>query len=247
MARGAADAPAGSAPAAAPAATGPGGDEPPAAIPEKYLVKNEDGTTNWEASALKQAQGYQHLSQKLGTDAPPKSPEDYAPELPEGITLDALKTDPMFAGFLKGAHAKGMSNAQVSYAIAEFQQRMTLAEQMCNSPEVGEAELRKVWPTDQQLQQGLGQSFRAAKAFSADEAHMQRLDAKFGNDPDYIRLMARIGGELGEDTPPGGITPVESETRAQLMASPAYLDAKHPDHATVTAKVKALYAKEYPS
>lgn len=138
-----------------------------------------------------------------------------------------------------------MTNAQVSYAISEFQQRMQLAEQMRNSPEIGEAELRKVWQTDQQMQQGLGQSFRAAKTFAADDDHMQRLDAKFGNDPDYIRLLARIGKELGEDTPPGGITPVESETRAQLMASPAYLDSKHPEHASVVAKVKALYGKEH--
>lgn len=246
LARGAADAPAGSAPATASGtagATASAGE--PAAIPEKYLVKNEDGTTNWEASALKQAQGYQHLSTRLGSDAPPKSPEDYAPELPAGFSLDTLKTDPLFAGFLKGAHSKGMTNAQVSYAISEFQQRMQLAEQMRNSPEIGEAELRKVWQTDQQMQQGLGQSFRAAKTFAADDDHMQRLDAKFGNDPDYIRLLARIGKELGEDTPPGGITPVESETRAQLMASPAYLDSKHPEHASVVAKVKALYGKEH--
>ncbi|MEL4181231.1 hypothetical protein [Roseateles sp. PN1] len=241
LARGAADAADGSATAAAPAGPADG----VSAIPEKYLVKNEDGTTNWEASALKQAQGYQHLSQRLGSDAPPKSPEEYAPELPAGVTLDALKSDPMYAGFLKGAHSKGMTNAQVGYVVAEFAQRMQLAEQMRNSPEVGEAELRKVWQTDQQMQQGLGQSYRAAKTFSQDEGHMQRLDAKFGNDPDYIQLMARIGKELGEDSPPGGITPVESETRAQLMASPAYLDNKHPEHKATVAKVRMLYEKQH--
>lgn len=241
LARGAADAADGSATAAAPA----GSVAAVSAIPEKYIVTKADGSTDWEASALKQAQGYQHLSQRLGSDAPPKSPEEYAPELPAGITLDALKTDPMYAGFLKGAHAKGMTNTQVGYVVAEFAQRMALAEQMRNSPEIGEAELRKVWQTDQQLQQGLGQSFRAAKTFASDDAHMQRLDAKFGNDPDYIRLMARIGSELGEDTPPGGITPVESDTRAQLMSSPAYLDGKHPDHARTVAKVRVLYDKEH--
>lgn len=246
LARGAADAHAGSAPTGTPGAAGATtGADQPAPIPEKYIVKKEDGSTDWEASALKQAQGYQHLSQRLGSDAPPKSPEEYAPELPSGITLDALKTDPMYAGFLKGAHAKGMTNAQVSYAVAEFTQRMALAEQMRNSPAIGEAELRKVWQTDQQLQQGLGQSFRAAKTFASDAEHMDRLDAKFGNDPDYIRLMARIGSELGEDTPPGGITPVESDTRAQLMSSPAYLDGKHPDHARTVAKVRVLYDKEH--
>lgn len=245
MARGAAAAPGGSGPAAAPAAAG-GGADAPASVPEKYLVKNEDGTPNWEASALKQAQGYQHLAQKLGTDAPPKTPEEYAPELPQGLTLDALKTDPMFAGFLKGAHAKGLSNAQVSYVLGEFQQRMQLMEDQKSDPGVAEAELGKVWTTPQQMEKGLANSFRGAKAFAADDEHAKRLDEKFGNDPDFIRLMAKVGSELGEDRPPEGLSSVEQESLESLMSSAAYTDAKNPQHASTVAKVRALYAKKYP-
>lgn len=178
-------------------------------------------------------------------EAPPKTAEEYAPELPAGITMDTLKTDPLFAGFLKGAHAKGLNNAQVSYAISEFQQRMQLAEQQRNDPGVAQAELEKVWTSPQEMEQGLNASFRGAQAFAEDKDHAARLDKKFGNDPDFIRLMARVGKELGEDAPPQGLNTVEAESLEALKANPAYLDQKHPEHRVVVAKVKALYDKKY--
>lgn len=244
MARGAAAAGDGQPPAGGDA---PAGDQP-AAIPEKYLVKREDGTTDWEASALKQAQGYQHLATKLGAgDAPPKSPDDYSPELPAGLTMDALKGDPLFAGFLKGAHGKGLSNAQVSYVLAEFQQRVQLMQEQAADPAVAEAELGKVWATPQQMERGLSNCYRGAQAFAEDAEHAARIDKKFGSDPDFIRLMAKVGAELGEDKlPGGGLTPVETDTLASLRRSDAYTDAKHPDHATTVAKVTALYRKLHP-
>lgn len=191
--------------------------------------------------------GYAPLERRLHAgEAPPKSADEYAPELPQGITIDALKGDPLFAGFLKGAHAKGMNNAQVSYAISEFQQRMALVEQQRNNPEVAEAELRKVWKDDAQLNAGLTQSYRGARAFAVDDDHAQRLEKKFGNDPDFIQLMAGVGKELGEDTPPAGLTTVETETLDSLKRNPAYLDAKHPEHGVIVAKVSALYRKLHP-
>lgn len=248
MARGAAGAAdAGASAAAADAATGAQGDAAPA-FPDKYLVKREDGTTDWEASALKQAQGYTELSKLMGTaERPPKTPEEYAPELPAGVTLDMVKGDPLFAGFLKGAHAKGLTNGQVSYILGEFQQRMVLHEEQRNNPAIAEAELQKVWGTPQQMQIGLRDSFRAAKSFAVDDDHAARIDKKFGNDPDFIRLMAKIGGELGEDKPVGGLSPVETETLDSLKQHPAYFDAKHPEHKLITAKVTALYNKLHPS
>lgn len=244
MARGATTPAPGPAPAGAPA---PGGDQPPA-VPEKYLVKNEDGSTNWEASALKQAQGYGALANRLGSgEARPATPEDYAPELPAGLTMDALKGDPMFAGFLKGAHAKGLNNGQVSYILSEFQQRMSLMEQQRNDPGVAEAELSKVWTTPQQMQSGLANGYRAAQAFAESPEHAAQLEAKFGNDPDFIRLMARIGGELGEDKPVVGLTNMETETLESLKLHPAYSDARHPEHRVIAAKVSALYQKMVPN
>lgn len=215
-------------------------------MPEKYQVKNEDGTINWEASALKQAQGYAALAQRMGAgEAPPKDPDGYAPELPQGVTLDALKSDPLYAGFLKGAHAKGLNNAQVGWLLGQFQERMAMAT-AGPDPTVAEAELAGIWKLPGEMDKNLANSYRAAHAFAADKEHAARLEQKFGNDPDFIRLMAKIGGELGEDRPPEGISSVEQETLENLMRHPAYLDKTHAEHAVIVAKARALYAKKYP-
>jgi hypothetical protein len=215
-------------------------------VPEKYQVKNEDGTVNWEASALKMAQGHAALEKRLGAgEAPPKDPDSYAPDLPQGVTMDALKSDPLYAGFLKGAHAKGLNNAQVGWLLGQFQERMAMAT-AGPDPTVAEAELAGIWKLPGEMDKNLSNSYRAAHAFAADKEHAERVEQKFGNDPDFIRLMAKIGGELGEDRPPEGITSVEQETLESLIASPAYMDAKHPEHAKTVAKTRALYAKKYP-
>lgn len=244
MARGAAAAPAGPAPAGGPASA-----EQPAAIPEKYLVKREDGSTDWEASALKQAQGYGELAKRMGAgEAPPQTPDGYTPELPQGVTMEQLKTDPMFAGFLKGAHAVGLNNKQVSYLLGEYQQRIQLIEDQRANPAVAEAELGKVWTNEQAMSRGLNNAYRGAQAFAEDTEHAARLDKKFGSDPDFIRLMAKVGAELGEDTlPGGGLTQVEADTLESLRKSAAYTDSKHPEHAAAVAKVSALYAKLHPT
>jgi hypothetical protein len=234
--RGAAAAPppAAAAPAAAPAA--------PATIPEKFIVKREDGTVDHEATALKIAtEGYAPLERRLHAgDAPPKAADDYAPTLPDGFKLDDLKKDPLYTGFLKGAHARGMTNAQLSYVLEGWAQR----EQMRSSPEVAEAELRKDWPDDATLQAGLVRAFRATAAYAGNDETRARLEAKFSNDPDFIRLMSRIGGEMAEDKPAAGLNVNESETLDSLMKHPAYFDAKHPEHGMIVSRTKALYAKK---
>ncbi len=192
------------------------------------------------------AQGHAALEKRLGAgEAPPKDPDSYAPELPQGVTMEALKSDPLYAGFLKGAHAKGLNNAQVGWLLGQFQERMAMAT-AGPDPTVAEAELAKVWTLPGELDKNLSNSYRAAHAFAADKEHAARLEQKFGNDPDFIRLMAKIGGELGEDRPPEGISSVEQETLESLMAGAAYHDAKHPEHGKTVAKVRALYAKKYP-
>jgi hypothetical protein len=155
------------------------------------------------------------------------------------MTMDALKQDPLYAGFLKGAHSRGINNAQLSWVLAEYAQRMT------PNPAVAEAELRKVWPDDATLNAALGRSHRATSTFGKEL--MERLDAKFGNDPDFIMFTERVGAELGEDKGVNtGITAVEQESLESLMSHPSYIDTKHPEHDKTVARVRALYAKKFP-
>jgi len=232
--------------AAAASPAQPPADAPASPIPAKYQVKTADGQVDVDASMAKWSEGHSNLEKRLGAgDAPPATPEDYAPTLPQGLTMETLKADPLFSGFLKGAHARGMSNADVSFVLESYQARMALA----NSPEAGEAQLRKDWVTDDQMERGLAESYRAVAAFTnGDKDRMARIEAKFGNDPDFVWLTAQIGKELQEDTSvQGGLTGGEQQTRESLMSSPAYFDPKHPDHGKVTAQVRALYEKQFPS
>lgn len=246
MARGAAAPAPGSAPTGAPA---PAGESAPATIPEKYIVKKEDGSTDWEASALKTAQGYGELAKRFGGgEAPPQTPDGYAPDLPQGVSMEQLKTDPMFAGFLNGAHAVGLNNKQVSYLLGEFQQRVQLMQEQAADPAIAEAELGKMWTTPQQMERGLTGAYRGTQAFAADAEHAARIDKKFGSDPDFIRLMAKVGSELGEDRlPEGGLNQAETETLESLRKSEAYTNPKHADHAKTVAQVTRLYQKLHPA
>lgn len=251
----AAPAPAPSAPAA-PAASllsrgaaptpAPAEGAPVSPIPAKFQVKREDGSVDEVASAAKMGEAYTQLEKRLGTgDAPPATPEDYKPTIPEGLTIETLKADPLYQGFLKGAHARGMTNQQVSYVLEALAERETAR----NSPELAEADLRATWPTDQQMQKGLADAFRATKAFGAvDQKRHERIEAKFANDPDFLWLMAQIGKELQEDTSvTGGLSSSEQSSLESLMASKAYHDSKDPQHAETVARVRSLYAKRYPS
>lgn len=211
-------------------------------MPEKFVVKKEDGTTDWEATALKvAADGYTPLERRLHAgDAPPKAPEDYAPTVPPGMSLEALKADPLYQGFLKGAHARGMTNAHVSYVLDAMAQR--------SQPDLAAAEqtLREHWKTEQELERGLSSSYRGMARFAGSAEAAKRLEAKFGNDPDFILFASRIGAELSEDVPAPGLSAAENDSLESLMASPAYFDAKHPEHARTVARARALYAKKYP-
>ncbi|MGS4821722.1 hypothetical protein ACN4GA_22295, partial [Raoultella terrigena] len=61
-----------------------------------------------------------------------------------------------------------------------------------------------------------------------------------------IRMLAKIGAEMQEDSPAGtDSNPEEQQTIRDLMKSPVYMDSKHADHERVSAQVKAYYQKRF--
>ncbi len=176
-------------------------------MPEKYRTNKEDGSIDLEASSRKIAEAYKHLETRMGSgDAPPKSADEYAVKLEgvEGFNWDEFKADESSQAFLKGAHAKGMTNAQVEYVLGEYMKvapglvegGVQLNQQDCT------AALKGVWTDDQAMQAGVRSSYRAAEAFASPEGqpgNFQALMAKYGNDPDFIAFTANIGKELQED------------------------------------------------
>lgn len=232
--------------ATSPAASNSGAGE---WFPEKHRVTKEDGTLDLEASSRKVAEAYSALEKRLGTGAPPKTPEEYELSgLPEAVKIEDLKADPETAGFLKGAHAKGMTNEQVSWVLNEY---LTRAPQLmqANSEiarEEAEAELQKSWSTPDAYQQNIGAAFRAFQAY-ADPADVANIDA-IGNNPIVVRLLANIGKEIAEDKPVGGTLPagIDFEVRTKEILNELQALPQHdPRRQKLRQEYDDLFARKY--
>lgn len=252
-----------------------GGGQPPAAatpaagtllnqgagndfIPEKYRVNGADGALDLDQSSRKLAEAYGNLEKRMGSgDAPPKTAEEYAPKVEaEGFSFDEFKADPVGQAFLKGAHAKGLTNDQVSYVIGAYldaapdliEGGAAMSLQDCT------AALKTVWADDQSMKAGVSASYRAAQAFASEgtaPGNFDALMAKYGNDPDFIAFTANIGKELREDIPVNHGNPASdadfnvraAELRKQLEEMPVH----DPKRAGVKAQLDGMYAARYPS
>lgn len=237
----------------------PDGSTPPAPvvpladrIPEKYRVAKEDGSIDVEASTAKLLDGHAELQKKFGAgDLPPKTPEDYAPTV-EGLDFEELKADPQYAGFLKGAHAKGLTNDQVSWVLNEYASRAgddgAVAALGMTTAEFQQA-MEPVWQDVGGYQAGMGLAMRTLRTYGGDLTKEEL--ATIPNNPIVAKVLAAIGKELPEDggTPRAGTMNVadwETEVTT-LRGSEAYNDAKHPEHKQAIAKMAQLYAKRYPN
>jgi hypothetical protein len=225
-----------------------GAEGGPISIPEKFQVKKEDGSLDFEASALKLAENYGHLEKRMGSgDAPPKSADDYQIAVPD-VLKDTWnpKEDPLLGEFLKEAHAVGMNQKQVDLAMQKYldvvpkllQGAQALSAEDCT------AELQKEWKTDDQYKAEVRKAYQAAVAYG--DADAEAILKDYGNDPRVIRLLARVGGEMGEDksvTPPGGGNP-SGQPVETLMTSEAYNNPKHPDHMKVSKQVADHFTRQ---
>lgn len=227
-----------------------GAGEPGASdwLPEKYRVMGEDGKLNIEGSARKLADAHTSLEKRLGSvGTPPKTADEYEPKVEvEGFNWEEFKADPRMQSFMKTAHAKGITNDQMSFILGEYAQR---APELVGGAaeldsEAASTQLREVWKTDAEFNKNIGLAFRAFNSL-ADDADKGRID-EIGNNPMVIRMLAKVGAEMQEDAPAGGDVNIEEQqTIRDLMKSPAYMDPKHADHERVSATVKAYYQKRY--
>lgn len=225
-------------------------------IPEKYRTNKEDGTLDLEASSRKVAEAYKHLETRMGSgDAPPKTAEEYAVKLEgvEGFNWDEFKKDESTQSFLKGAHAKGLTNDQVQYVIGEYMKAAPglidgaaqLTAQDCT------AALKSLWADDKTLTANVGASYRAAQAFASEgtaPGNFNSLMAKYGNDPDFIAFTANIGKELKEDSAinGGGVNEADFAVKsAELREQLQKLDVHDPKRPAIQAQLNAMYDSKY--
>ncbi len=243
-----------------------GAGEEAAWLPEKYRVK-VDGKDeiDFQASARKLGEGYKALEAKLGSGATgtvPENPDSYQLTVPtdaegkplvEGVDLQEFMADPMYKALATKAHAAGISNEQMNFFVGEYLQ---MAPQLFEANlQLGADEARQtlsaVWKDDAAMKAGLASAARAAQGFAAPAGQPGNYDnvmQKFGNDPDFLALMASIGKEMGEDKPISSDPVAAADWQDQvdaLKANPAYMDKSHPQHASVVRQVSDMYQKRY--
>lgn len=220
-------------------------------FPEKYAVKNEDGTVNVSESTRKLLDGYNNLAKKMGETGGvvPDSAEGYKLDfnpnelgLPENITPEVLKNDADFKQFAEEAHKAGFTNEQVNLVATKYLNvvQSVLDRRDENDMAACKEALLQTWKTPAELDVGIKNAYKAFNHFASDED--KALLDTIGNNPLIVRVLANVGAMMREDSPVRNAQPTESrETITALMKSEAYLDSKHPEHEKVSNQVSQYY------
>ena len=231
---------AGAAPDAAGSVLGAGAGVDEEYLPEKFRVTGADGALDREASSRKLADAYAGLEKRLGTgDAPPKTAEEYQIKVDkEGFDFEEFKKDPQTAGFLKAAHAKGLTNEQVNFVIGEYLGRaetLTQGAAALDSDAVLQ-QLSTDWGDKRDA--NIKMAYQAGRAAGLTPEQMN--SAEVGNNVHLLKVLAHFGAQMQEDLPPAGGAAALADDRESLMKSPAYMDMSHPDHKRTYERVAKL-------
>jgi hypothetical protein len=218
--------------------------DPIAWAPEKYRVMGADGKLDEAATARKTADGYRALEKRLGSgDVAPSAPTEYKVAPPDALKDTFKGDDPLLADFLKDAHAAGMTQKQVDAAMGAFfkwaPQIQQATAQLDHDGAV--AKLAEMWPDAVERRTNSAAAYRALHAAAGAEA--SKLEQRYGNDPDFIRLLSHFGREMQEDRSPGAAPTGGPANVNELLAHPAYSDPKHPQHESISAQVRTAFER----
>jgi hypothetical protein len=242
-----------------------GQEKPETWIPEKFHVRKDgkkDGEIDVDASMRALAKSHGELTKRMvDVGLPPEDADKYeiggeGSGIPKEFDVAEFRKDPQMADFLKGAHSLGMTNKQVNYVINRY---LAVAPELAGaaaelSNEECVAQLALVWKSDAEMASNLKASHVAATRLAeASGLKYDDIDAAFGNNPVFIRLMAGLAKQMGEDTPPNdqdaGGDRNGADFDSQVAALRKQLD-EIPERNTkerdaVLTKLDELYNKRY--
>lgn len=163
-----------------------------------------------------------------------------------------LSNDDMFKQFRTDMHGLGLSQKQFDGVMSRYFEMVPqlVAGGVAFNTEAATADLRKTWTDDGTFNKNVQLAYNAGTSI-AKAANMSFQDlekAGLANNPTFIKLMAAIGPEFGEDVPVNGgaATGFASEGDIQkMLISEANTNPKHPDHKATRARVDAYYARKY--
>lgn len=221
------------------------GKPAPFSFPEKFQVKNGDDL-DFTASAQKMSEAYTSLEKRFGAgEARPAEINGYkfSDQFGEGFG-DRFLSDPATKPFLEKAHELGLNNAQLNFMVGEMIAAAPSQSETTTgfSQEQTMQELQQTWKEPAEYNRNMLAADRAAKFGFGDD--YSRCLTRYGNDPAIIRLLAKVGNELSEDSVRlSGLPQMSAESIDDLMRSEAYRDAKHPDHRRVSQQVRGYFQK----
>ena len=213
-------------------------------FPEEFRVMAGE-TLDVNASAAKLAEAYKA---RAAFGAVPANDEEYQPvELNGGAKWEEVKELDAVKQFSAEAKKLGLTHEQFAFALktvaaAEMDGRNYA---MQHNKQESEQQLREEWKDPNSYDLNIKAAGAALKAF-IPAAEQKAFTDRYGNDAQVIKLLAKIGAEVSEDSPLGMTTAAPSADDVKsLMTSEAYLDSKHPEHAATMARVQSFYAKQY--
>lgn len=241
--------PAGEPPAAAPAASAlssaAAAEWTPATVPEKFHVKNDAGELDLAATMRKVDEHRSNLEKRLGTgDIRPKTADEY--KLPDSVK-DLQMDEAATAAFRAEAHEMGLTQKQYEGIVSKWAKLAPELVSAAKTQTVDEVvgTLKTHWgdafSTEMQGAYRAAQSVAAQAGLAYDE-----VDAAIGNNPVAIRLFAALSKEMREDATPAAANGGTGggKTIDELMADPAYMDARNPNHAAVSKQVAAYFERQ---
>jgi hypothetical protein len=222
---------------AAPAA--PSADGRPEGVPEKFWDAEKKAIRTDDV-----LKSYTALEQRMRDGgAPPKDVTGYTFEPPEDlkdIELDAERTQE----FKQFCHGLGLTTKQYQGVMERYVGTIgDIAEQAMQYQRTEcEAQLKAVWKNDADIRKNVGLALKAFNALADEDikAELPRL----GNNPALLRILAKVGAEMQEDTATVAQHVQQPEDLSALMKNPAYWNEQHPDHERIKAKVRAHFEAE---
>lgn len=175
---------------------------------------------------------------------PPKTAVEYKFELPKELKEQGIDLDPASTkAFRDHAHKMGLTQKQFEGVMAAHLQNLpVLANQVAQfSSAKAKGELLGHYKTEDAMKENVKLAYRAFMAY-ADPADQALID-RIGNIPAVIKVLAKVGKEMGEDP---GVNPeaiLTAESMQELMrgkpgdADAPYWNANDPRHAATVAKV----------
>jgi hypothetical protein len=214
----------------------------PKSVPAKFW-NAEKGEVNFEAWA-KSTGELEARMKDVGL--PPKTAEEYTFDAPKEFKEAGLDLDPaMTKEFRDAALEAGLTQKQYEFVMGKYfasiggmvEAAEGFGREGCRSALMG------FYKTEEAMGDALKAAFNTYSAY-ADEEEMKAIN-RIGNNPFFVRILAKINREMTEDRQIDTGGAVSDESIEELMAKGSpYWDASHPQHKRVVDKVTAYHQRK---